>query len=77
MLCTYVSTCTSGSTSSSSGGEASQNFKSVPSDLGVHMPPPKPITQTPPRLQAFKNPALKLHLPGGGTIKLNSAEAQK
>jgi MADS-box transcription enhancer factor 2D len=41
--------------------------------LGVPMPPPR----LPPRVQSIRNSHLKLHLPGGQTIKLNPPDAAK
>ena len=41
--------------------------------MGIGMPPPK----LPPRLQTIRSSQLKLHLPGGGTVKLPSADATK
>ena len=45
----------------------------MPIGMGMPMPPPK----LPPRLQTIRSSQLKLHLPGGGTVKLPSADASK
>lgn len=45
----------------------------MPLGVGMAMPPPK----LPPRLQTIRSSQLKLHLPGGGTVKLPSADASK
>lgn len=65
-----------GSLSPSSATESPNMAKvmmGMPFTVGMPMAPPK----LPPRLQTIRSSQLKLHLPGGGTVKLPSADASK